>query len=126
MIRPQYHLRESLKGLLAWDVERLIRLSEGLPVFQLSLSEISEIDQNHWFQRIVPTCRSIAEHSQLIEDADLSFPVIVDPGGRVMDGMHRVCKALMLEKESILAVRLSELPEPDFVGVLPEDLPYDA
>jgi hypothetical protein len=66
------------------------------------------------------------EHSQLIKDADLSFPIIVDPSGRVMDGMHRVCKALMLGNETILTVQLNELPEPDFIGVPPKDLPYGA
>ena len=126
MIRPQYHLRDSLRGLLAWDVRRLIQLTEELPTFQLRLSEISEIDENHWFQRDIPTCRGVMEHSQLIKDADLSFPIIVDPSGRVMDGMHRVCKALMLGNETILTVQLNELPEPDFIGVPPKDLPYGA
>jgi hypothetical protein len=42
-----------------------------------------------------------------------------------MDGMHRVLKALMRGESHILAVRFLTDPEPDFVGVDPDDLPYD-
>ena len=42
-----------------------------------------------------------------------------------MDGMHRVAKALLRGDVSIAARRLSVLPDPDFVGVPLEDLPYD-
>jgi hypothetical protein len=42
-----------------------------------------------------------------------------------MDGMHRVCKAFNLGLETIEAVRFTVDPEPDYVGVAPDDLPYD-
>jgi hypothetical protein len=28
-------------------------------------------------------------------DADLSFPVILGPGGRVIDGMHRIAHVML-------------------------------
>ena len=34
-----------------------------------------------------------------------------------MDGMHRVCKALIRGLKTIKAVNLLAMPEPDFVGV---------
>lgn len=126
MIRPQYHFRPSERGLLAWDVRRLVALSRGLPVHDVALSEIAEIDENHWyFHGSVPTCRSIVEHCALIEAADLAWPIILDARGRVMDGMHRVCKALMTGIGTLPAVQFDQDPEPDYVGREPESLPYD-
>ncbi len=127
MIRPQYHFRPSENGLLAWNVVRLIALSRGLPVRRIALSEVAEVDENHWYAAggQAPTCRSILEHVRLIEEADLAFPVILDADGRLMDGMHRVCKAIRKGETHISAVRFPETPPPDHIGRHPEDLPYD-
>jgi len=52
-------------------------------------------------------------------------PIILASDGRVMDGMHRVCKALNENRETISAVQFENDPEPDYIGVHPDDLPYD-
>lgn len=44
--------------------------------------------------------------------------------GRVMDGMHRICRALVEGRETVRAVRSEVDPEPDYVDVAPSDLPY--
>ncbi len=126
MIRSQYHFRPSADGLLAWNVGRLIALSQGLPVERIALSRIAEVDENHWYaaEGQAPTCRSILGHIALIEAADLSFPILLDAGGRLMDGMHRVCKAIRRGESHIAAVRFPETPPPDHIGQRPEDLPY--
>jgi hypothetical protein len=41
-----------------------------------------------------------------------------------MDGMHRILKALLEGLEEIEAVRFGRDPEPDYVDVDPDDLPY--
>jgi len=51
---------------------------------------------------------------------------ILSADGGVMDGMHRVCRALMDEQKTIRAVRFANDPEPDYFGVDAEDLPYEA
>ena len=125
-MRKQYHLRRSDRGLLAWDVDTLVALSAKVPVEELPLSAIGEIDEDWWFAHgQVPTVRAVVEHVQLMRDCDLTYPILVDADGRVMDGMHRIARALSEGRTSVLARRLPELPEPDFVGVAPEDLPYD-
>lgn len=126
-MRKQYHLRESERGLLAWDVHRLVALTADLPVVEIALAEIRELDEPFWYgaEGDSPTCRSIALHAHLIEATDLAHPIILSSDGRVMDGMHRVCKALGLGMESIRAVRFSVDPEPDFIGMAAVDLPYD-
>ena len=125
MIRPQYHFRASDEGLLAWDVGRLISLTADLPIRDILVSEIPELDENHWYTHATPTCRSIIEHAELIDQADLSYPIILDQSGRVMDGMHRVCKALMNGVERIPCVQFPIDPKPDYVDRAPDSLPYD-
>lgn len=126
-MRAQYHLRESPRGLLAWDVHRLADLASRITPEEVPLSQIRELDEPFWQTggNGPLTCREIAEHAKLIDATDLQYPVILDPEGRVMDGMHRVCKALILGLHRIPAYRLPELPEPDFIGVAPGDLPYE-
>lgn len=126
MIRAQYYFRQSNQGLLAWDIRRLVDLACNLPVEQVKLADIAELDETHWYQHEgdAPTCRSLLEHMQLIDEVDLSYPIILDRHGRVMDGMHRVCRAVREGKDSVLAVRFIKNPEPDFVGCDPDELPY--
>ncbi|MFL6241311.1 MAG: hypothetical protein ACJ735_17650 [Actinomycetes bacterium] len=123
-MRKQYHFRPSPGGLYAWDVNRLIALSAGLPTEAVALADVTEIDSNWWYaHESEPTVRSIVEHVRLINDADLSHPIIIDPDGRLMDGMHRVAKALLLGRATIAAKRLPVLPEPDHTDYQTDDPP---
>ena len=126
-IRAQYHFRNSPEGLLAWDVRRLVRLSRELPVQAVPLAQLVELDSEHWYGHgnIRPTVRSIIEHCQLMLAADLVYPIILDSAGRVMDGMHRVSKALMQGHTHIDAVQFGQDPVPDYVDCDPDSLPYD-
>ncbi len=125
-MRKQYHFRRSDRGLLAWDVDRLVELSAGLTPFDVSLSEIRELDETFWFdaEGATPTCRRIALHAKLMNETDLIHPIILSQDGRVMDGMHRVCKALIEGRETVRAVRFDVDPAPDHIGVSPDELPY--
>lgn len=58
-------------------------------------------------------------------ECDLAYPIILSSDGRIMDGMHRVCKALLENRTEIDAVRFRHDPEPDYIGIHPDDLPYD-
>ncbi|ENW08290.1 hypothetical protein F934_00465 [Acinetobacter beijerinckii ANC 3835] len=60
-----------------------------------------------------------------MQEADLSYPIILCAQGRVMDGMHRVAKASLLKQTEILAVHFEQTPEPDFINVSEDDLNYD-
>jgi hypothetical protein len=55
----------------------------------------------------------------------LRYPIIRAANGAVMDGMHRVSKALVEGRDTIEAVQFDTDPEPDHVGCQPDDLPYD-
>lgn len=126
-MRPQYHFRRSAKGLCAWNVRRLVELSRDLPRERVALSAIRELDEPYWCNEGIQTltCRDIVDHARLMLESDLAFPIILSSDGRVMDGMHRVCKALLESRTEIEAVRFVRDPEPDYIGVDPDDLPYD-
>ena len=126
-IRPQYHFRQTGSGLDAWDVRRLIQLAEHLPVRQIDPSSLPDIHTNPWYKEdgAVPSPLSFVEHMRLTAECDLTYPIILDARGRVMDGMHRVCKALLNNVSSIPAVQFASDPVPDFVNCHPKDLPYD-
>jgi hypothetical protein len=125
-MRKQYHLRPSPSGLRAWDIDRLVALATMLKPELVPLTDVRELDEAYWsagYDKFL-TCREITEHARLIQEADFGFPVILSSDGRVMDGMHRVAKALLLGRSHVNAVRFPSDPEPDYVGVHPNDLPY--
>ena len=125
-MRKQYHFWPGTSGMDAWDVDRLIALTADMSPEAVLVGEISEIDSVYWFdewQR--PTVRRVVEHFRLMAEADLSYPIILGPDGRVMDGMHRVARALAEHRDVVHAFRFSVLPPADYLNCRPEDLPYD-
>lgn len=127
-MRHQYHSRKVGDDQYIWDVKKLLQLTEDLPVTDVPLSEIRELDEEYWFEAEgskPPTCRNIAEHFKLMDDASLDYPIILSADGRIMDGMHRVCKALALGLETIKAVQFKQNPEPNYINKSLSDLPYD-
>ena len=122
-MRKQYYFRQSTRGILAWDIDRLVSLSAGLPRKRVPLSQITELDEPWFGDDERPTWRSMLEHVKLIEAADLSFPIILSSSGAVMDGRHRVAKAALLGHAAIAAVQFDKDPEPDYVGRGPDELP---
>jgi hypothetical protein len=123
-MRKQYYFRRSERGLLAWDVDRLVELSRDFPRKSVPLSAISELDEPWSGEDESQTWRGLLEHLELIEAADLSYPIILSATGAVMDGMHRVARAARDGRDSIEAVQFDADPEPDHVGLGPKDLPY--
>lgn len=98
-----------------WYTERLWELSKEFTPFWISLNEIAELDSDCWFGSTEPTLREVANHADRIAKADLSYPIILNDDGSLMDGGHRVCKALINGQTSILAVKFSEMPTSDEV-----------
>lgn len=123
-MRKQYYFRPSSRGLLAWDVDRLVQLSNHLPRRRVSPTEFRELDEDLCAADEPFTWRTMIEHMKLIEEADLRFPVILSATGGVMDGRHRVAKAALRGLDTLEAVQFEQDPEPDHVGLGPNDLPY--
>jgi hypothetical protein len=100
-VRKQYHFWPGEHGLNAWDLDRLIELSSGLPVKDVDLASIEEIGSVYRFddrsQRA--TVRSVVGHIRLIEEVDLSHPIILgrvrgDPGCATRTRTGILCAAV--------------------------------
>ena len=125
-MRAQYHSRSTPRGHLIWDVRRLVALSADLPRIRVPLDAIRELDEPYWFGGgEPPTCRAVADHARLSEETDLRYPIILSSDGRVVDGMHRVARAYLEGRDTIEAVQFDVDPEPDYVDVHLDALPYD-
>jgi hypothetical protein len=125
-MRPQYHFRRRGDDLLIWSVARLVALPADLPRHHVPLAGIRELEEPYWFSdgETIPTCRAIIEHARLIAEVDATFPIILSSDGGVMDGMHRVARAVLDRKNEIQAVRFPEDPVLDYVNRRPSELPY--
>jgi hypothetical protein len=124
-VRKQYHFRPGDRGLNAWDVDRLIQLSTDLPIIDVPVDAIIEIDEDYWYNHgYRPTVRSVAEHARLIAEVDTDWPIILSDEGRVMDGMHRVARALRDGTLTVRAVRFTDPILPDYENCRPDELPY--
>jgi len=89
-----------------WSVARLIILSKNLKVLDIPLDHLDlSFDKRY-------TLREFAAHMQRVLNADLNYPIIMDENGSIMDGRHRIMKALHEGKETIKAVRFNINPEP--------------
>lgn len=126
-MRKQYHFWPGHQELDAWDVDRLIRLSADLPVVDVPIEAIRELDTPYWS---LPgsgptTVDEVIAHMRLVRDVDPAYPVILGSDGHVMDGMHRIARAVLEGRTTIRAVRFPVDPEPDVRDCRPEDLPYD-
>jgi hypothetical protein len=126
-MRTQYHFWPGDQGFDAWDVARLIRLTADFPVVEVPLESIAEVDTVYWFHAgdtDLPTVRAVVGHIRMIQAVDPSHPVILGSDGRVMDGMHRIARAMLDGRTTIAAVRFSTDPDPDHRNCRPEELPY--
>ena len=126
MLRKQYHFRTIQGDLYAWDIHRLIRLSKQILPISVCLEDISELDENWWYGNgdAVPSPRALAAHMALVRDADLAYPILLCAEGRLMDGMHRLVKALLEGRTEIQAIKFPVTPEADYINVPEDQLPY--
>ncbi len=92
-----------------WTNATLYSAAEGLEQFDLPLCSI-ELNFSPW---TMGSLKWILYHIKRIEKCDLSYPVIQNPDGVIIDGWHRVAKAILDDKLTIKAVRLKVMPEYD-------------
>ena len=95
-----------------YNVTTLIDCAKGLPVHE-SCADVFNISYGTW--RDLVSINDFRNHMARTLNADLSYPVILSPEGEVMDGMHRIVKAL-ITGEPVKWVKLTELPKPDGVN----------
>lgn len=107
---PEWHKDHTTQDVTldnkVWSVARLVELSKSLPVFDAHLSSMClryEFDCD---------MMDFLMHMNAVKNASLDYPIILSADGCIMDGRHRVMKAILEGKETIKAVRFDELPPP--------------
>lgn len=98
--------QEAKCGTHVWSVARLIELSKDLPVMEVNINHLNV------YSRYNLTLREMVMHINAVLKADLSYPIILDEDGEILDGRHRIMKAIIEGKETVLARRFEENPTP--------------
>ena len=98
-------------GRHSWSVARLFELSRGLPVMEVPLAHLNVYQT---YEKL--TLREMVMHMAAVQAADLSMPIILDEDGELMDGRHRIMKAMLKGEPVIRAVRFDENPSPCVVS----------
>ncbi len=120
MKRPTHtHSTERDGKRYIWYTERLWKLAQDLPEHDVDVERFVELDRDCWFgEGSAPSIRAVAEHCRRINEADPRIPVIINDNGRLMDGGHRLARALFEGRKTVKAVRFVEMPEPDEIEEL--------
>lgn len=118
--RPYVSSRpEDGNPLRYWYIDRLIALSADLPVIQVNIHDLGELDRVAWYGSSAHqgrlTVRQAVDHFRRVQEADLSCPIILSSENKLLDGFHRVAKALLAGQDHLPARRFREDPAPDDV-----------
>lgn len=96
-----------------WSVRRLHEAAEGMEASWRDVDSFSEWKEAVWGR---VTLQDFCDHWRRVEDADLTYPILLTPDGWIMDGCHRLVRAKMLGHKRIQVIQFTELPEPDAYG----------
>lgn len=99
-----------------WTVTNLIAQTKDLEPFDLPLAAIY-LGAEVWSPEASPY--GMAFHMRRALDVDTSYPIILSEQGFIMDGWHRVLRALIDSKATIRAVRFTKTPPHDYLTPTP-------
>jgi len=107
----QFFVRDNTcsSGKKVWESSTLFAAAKGLEPYDLQLSAIDLSTQ-------FATANTVAlflYQMKRVQESNLDYPIIQAPDGWIMDGLHRIVKAILQGETTIKAVRLPVLPEPD-------------
>lgn len=112
---PEKHSTVRDGKRLLWYTEGLWEKAAQLTPFEIEIASLKELDENCWFGSRAPTLREVLTHFERMQKADLSYPIILNHDGSLMDGGHRLCKAVLEGRTKVQAVRFPSMPVPDEV-----------
>jgi hypothetical protein len=102
--RNYYH-----NGDKSWDAPTLIQYAKeenyrpfDLPIAGIDLSAWPFTIENIW---------DLVWHVNRCKEADLSYPILLSNKGYIMDGWHRVMKAIVEKQTYIKALRFDSMPD---------------
>lgn len=122
-----------------YDVFKLIRAAEAIPIserplpslFQWAIRTRGWTDGNEQPLRMREVLKAIlrtnpgtldwegaiqahphyADHIARIRDADCRYPILLEPNGDVIDGMHRIAKGFLEQRPTLPVRQFTSIPE---------------
>jgi len=103
-------------GHCVWRAEDLWEAAKGVPTIELPVDDfVGQLNGTCWTQgdeEVTPNW--VLCHTRRILNAE-DYPIIIDQDGIVLDGVHRLCRAVLEGREVIATQRLTVLPEPIYI-----------
>lgn len=101
-------------GNKLWYVSTLVELSKTMPIEMRKIEDIRAVKLNlPLLKDHGVTHLEIAYHMKVSMSANMDYPIILARDGRIMDGHHRVIKALAFGIPEVKVVQFKVDPEPD-------------
>jgi len=99
----------------SWRVSRLVELaipSAGV-LADVEIASIRDVAEQILPWHPIESLQDFVEHTIRMIDADDKYPIILNADGRIMDGAHRIAKAMHNGLTTITAFRFNANPPPD-------------
>lgn len=95
---------------IEYPIPNLITASKDFEVFNLEVAFLYKGDA------VAPdtTLLEFAEHMKLVMKSNLRFPIMLSPLNNLLDGRHRLTKAIYLGNKTIKAVKFETMPKIGF------------
>lgn len=106
------HTQRFKDGTKRFVIKNLISQAADLTVQEMPLEHLNIA----FLHPHIGSMREFVAHIKSVLDADIDTPIILDDEGYVMDGRHRIARALLEEHETIKFVRFEKTPDPDYYG----------
>ncbi len=89
-----------------YNIYAAIQLAESLPVINLTIADMYIGYPSPCYDNF----RSFISHIKCVNDADLKYPILLNENNVIMDGKHRLAKAILLGRKTIKAKRFIKDP----------------
>ena len=97
-----------------YKTETLMKAATDLPVIEYQIDTEILLEELLYWQ--LKNFRDYLAHYRRVTEADLTQPIILRADGYIMDGWHRIIKALYQGLKSLPAKQFIINPEPDYIN----------
>lgn len=96
-----------------WKVESIWQACVNLPTQERAVETlIPLLNKIAWWEHSKPSAWDCVLHARRMLDVDMSFPIVLDNKGRLLDGGHRLAKAWLTGMDTIKCYQILNMPEP--------------
>ena len=95
-----------------WKTKTLIEKSKDLKVVPYEIDAGALVDENIMWK--LTNVRDYLVHYKRVQRSDLDVPIILRSDGYIMDGWHRIIKAITCGITTLPSKQFDITPEPDF------------